>query len=97
MHAQFVDCETALPVCSNGAINENSFGSGFDDFANPNNQGGCLVSGENQSLWLFIQIESGSTLGFDIIPEGLDDYDFAVYGPDRECGNLGSPIIELYE
>jgi hypothetical protein len=91
-NAQFVDCETALPVCSNGAINENSFGSGIDDFANPNNQGGCLVSDEHQSLWLFIQIESGSTLGFDIIPEGLDDYDFAVYGPGVECGNLGNPI-----
>jgi gliding motility-associated-like protein len=90
-NAQSVDCETATPVCSNGAINENSFGSGADDFANPNNGSGCLVGDEHQSLWLFIQIESGNTLGFDITPSGLDDYDFAVYGPNVECGDLGEP------
>ncbi|MEZ5002960.1 MAG: gliding motility-associated C-terminal domain-containing protein [Chitinophagales bacterium] len=81
----------ALGICSNETLNLNSNGPGRDDFASPNNSSGCIDE-EHQSAWLFIQIDSGSTLGFIIDPIGSDDYDFAVYGPDRECGNLGSPI-----
>ncbi len=92
LYAQSVDCETALPVCSNGDINENSFGSGIDDFANTNNDPDCLLGDEHQSLWLFIQIASGNNLGFDINPNGSDDYDFAVYGPNVDCDNLGEPL-----
>ena len=90
--AQSIECVSALPVCSNGDINENSYGAGDDDFDNPNNEAGCLAGFEHQSLWLFIQIKTGSTLGFDISPNGLDDYDFAVFGPDVNCSNLGFPI-----
>jgi gliding motility-associated-like protein len=89
--AQTPDCEGALGVCSNGAIDANSSGPGTNDFAGGTGSLGC-IDAEHQSLWLFVQIESGSTLGFVIDPIGADDYDFAVYGPNRTCNNLGNPI-----
>ncbi len=91
-HAQDpTDCINYMAVCSNGDISENSNGAGNDDFDNPNNDAGC-INYEHQSLWLLIAIESGTTLGFNIDPIGLDDYDFAIYGPNLECDNLGGPI-----
>ena len=87
------DCANTIPVCSNGSINESSNGSGINDFAFPGNAAGCLVSNEHQSVWLYVQIESGTTLGFDIIPNVPgEDYDFAVYGPNVTCTTLGQPI-----
>ena len=88
---QPVDCMSALGICSNGSLSENSEGDGLDDFDNPNNGSGCIDQ-EHQSAWLFIQIEEGSTLGFVIDPIGANDYDFAVYGPDVSCDNMGNPI-----
>jgi gliding motility-associated-like protein len=89
--AQTPDCEGALGVCSNGAIDANSSGPGTNDFSGGSGSLGC-IDAEHQSLWLFVQIESGNTLGFVIDPIGADDYDFAVYGPNRTCNNLGNPI-----
>jgi len=89
--SQTPDCEGALGVCSNGAIDANSSGPGTNDFTGGSGSLGC-IDAEHQSLWLFVQIESGSTLGFVIDPIGSDDYDFAVYGPNRTCDNLGNPV-----
>ena len=88
------DCSNFIPVCSNGSINESSNGAGINDFAFPGNGNGCLSNGEHQSVWLYVQIESGTTLEFAIIPGGgaSQDYDFAVYGPNVTCTNLGNPI-----
>lgn len=88
------DCANAIPVCSNGSINESSNGPGINDFAFPGNNSGCLSGGEHQSVWLYVQIESGTTLEFDIIPRGASslDYDFAVFGPNKTCRDLGNPI-----
>ncbi|MEZ5007294.1 MAG: gliding motility-associated C-terminal domain-containing protein [Chitinophagales bacterium] len=81
----------AIGICSSETLNLNSNGPGRDDFSSSNNSSGCIDQ-EHQSAWLFIQVEQGGTLGFVIDPVGADDYDFAVYGPDRSCDNLGSPI-----
>ncbi len=88
------DCGSFIPICSNGSLNENSNGGGINDFAFPGNNPGCLTAGEHQSVWLYVQIESGSTLEFDIVPSGgaSQDYDFAVYGPSVDCTSLGNPI-----
>ncbi len=91
IYAQSTDCEGAIGVCSNGDINANSSGPGSNDFAGGSGSLGCIDE-EHQTLWLFVQVESGNTLGFTIDPIGSDDYDFAVYGPDRTCDNLGNPI-----
>lgn len=50
---------------------------------------------ENNSLWLRFTIETGGTLGFNLIPASTaisEDYDFMIFGPNVSCGNLGSPI-----
>jgi len=88
------DCSNFLPVCSNGNINESANGSGINDFAFPGNGQGCLSNGEHQSVWLYVQIQAGTTLEFSIRPDGVSsqDYDFAVYGPNVNCTNLGNPI-----
>src|SRR5690606_6233875 len=52
-------------------------------------------SQENNSLWLKIQIKDAGTLGFILTPDSSDlvvDFDFWMFGPDVECGELGTAI-----
>ncbi|WP_300566063.1 Ig-like domain-containing protein [Flavobacterium sp.] len=83
------DCVNALVVCGNGTFSSNASGSG-----NVQEVAGCSSS-EHNSLWIKINIVQSGTLGFDLIPNDPDinvDYDFWVYGPNKTCGSLGSPI-----
>ncbi|WP_179007599.1 T9SS type B sorting domain-containing protein [Winogradskyella forsetii] len=83
------DCVDAIVVCGNGTFSSNATGSGDDSEVN-----GC-GGFENNSLWLEVNIVQSGTLGFDLIPDDPDimvDYDFWVFGPNRLCSNLGSPI-----
>ena len=88
-----VDCSERLVVCGNTNLSFNSSGSGADDFGTPGNpQPACGVE-ENQSLWLTIPIEADGTFSFTITPNNAgDDYDFAVFGPNVDCGALGDAI-----
>jgi|GEM_PF-6645708 len=92
------DCDIALAICNNSNLNLNSLGMGLDDFADPDNLDGCLsnTTPENQSSWMTIEIDNstpaGSTLGFDILPNVASDYDFAIWGPNVVCDNLGAPL-----
>lgn len=92
------DCATALVLCNTTAVSFNPNGAGFNDFNNPNNLPGCIVGGEHSSLWLYFEVAPSSppnaTLTFTIVPDvpTNEDYDFAVYGPNVSCGDLGSPI-----
>ncbi len=92
------DCSSALVVCSNSAISFNPSGSGINDFASGGSNSGCLVSGEHQSAWFYFEFQDGmppnSIFDFLIDPTGGggEDYDFALFGPDVECDNLGAPI-----
>lgn len=95
--AQNNDCINATVICSDDNIGLNPTGPGADDFADPDNFDGCL-SGENQSGWYYFEIQPdappGLQLGFIINPDNGagQDYDFAVFGPDVPCDDLGSPI-----
>jgi len=92
------DCIRAVPVCDNGVLNFNSFGPGNDDFASTFNKKGCLTGNEHQSAWYQIKIgehpTDGGLLEFVLSPEAgaAEDYDFAIYGPNLTCDNLGDPI-----
>lgn len=92
------DCIRAVPVCDNGVLNFNSFGPGNDDFASNNNENGCLLLEEHQSAWYQIKVgdhpTDGGLLEFVLTPEAgsNEDYDFAIYGPEVNCGNLGEPV-----
>jgi len=96
-YSQFADCTGAFPVCGNGAIDLAPQGTGIDDFASANNQAPDCGFIESENVWIVLEIDQPGTLGFDIIPDDIDgpdrdDYDFAVYGPNRSCNDLGASI-----
>ncbi|MCB9081176.1 MAG: gliding motility-associated C-terminal domain-containing protein [Lewinellaceae bacterium] len=98
--SQNTDCRTALVICSDQRF---SFvpknGRGIDDFNNPNNSEGCLERRENISAWFYFEFRRdmppNSLISFtivDTIGGCSQDYDFAIYGPQRYCDDLGEPI-----
>ncbi len=58
--------------------------------------GGCLTN-ERYSVWYTFTIATAGTLTFEIIPNAIteDDYDFAVFGPNKTCANRGTPFVVL--
>ena len=98
LYAQNEDCITAEVICSDGPVVFNPSGSGIDDFADPDNDNDCLLSFENQSGWYYFEFRAdmppNSQIEVTVSPDGgfAQDYDFAIFGSDVNCGNLGSPI-----
>ena len=95
-NAQSEDCMVFEVVCSNAQSTNTPTGSGIDDFADPDNDSGCLFT-EHESAWFYFEFNANtpanSTASFVIDPIVFsDDYDFALYGPNVTCDNLGSPI-----
>ncbi len=94
------DCVKAIVVSDDATYNYNNNGPGIEEL---NAQGiqGCLTVSETQPLWLNIQIDESAPpnipLTFTIVPKpGGEDYDFALYGPNKDCGDLGEPIRCTY-
>jgi len=84
------DCVNFIQACDNQSISYNVSGAGVQEIIPQS-----CSSQENNSLWLRVTIEQGGTLGFTLIPNSTsinEDYDFWVFGPNSNCGNLGSPI-----
>jgi len=97
--AQNTDCRTSIVICSDQSFSFLPSGRGIDDFANPNNDQGCLFTRETISAWFYFEFREdmppNSELTFEILDTLRDfkvDYDFAVYGEDVNCDDLGSPI-----
>ena len=91
------DCEQAQLLCNNQSLPANSSGSGNDVDLTSSNQG-CL-SGEHQSSWYYITIQTGGTLLMTINPNtNSNDYDFAIWGAftnttaDANCPPISGPI-----
>ncbi|AZA79394.1 gliding motility-associated C-terminal domain-containing protein [Chryseobacterium sp. G0186] len=86
------DCASALAVCGNSNITYSP--SGWGAIKELVNSGSCLdATGEHNSIWYKITIASGGTLTFDLVPNNPDaDYDWAIFGPNVNCGSLGAPI-----
>src|SRR5688572_5378455 len=97
-HAQINNCIGARVVCDKEDITLNPLGPGLNDYADPDNNPGCLVDFENNTAWYYFEIQEnapfGLSLGFTINPNGGlgEDYDWAVYGPDVFCHDLGFPV-----
>lgn len=74
----------------NGKGNINDFGTQYQNFS------GCLLpsSGfvEVQSAWYGLKIKTAGTLAFTITPTGNEDFDFAIFGPNKVCSALESPL-----
>ncbi len=104
------DCRSAIPVCADAPINGTADGHGIDDFdPDEVRQSGCLEKGSNVSSnieyntsWYVFRAGADGQLGFDIealpVPGGPDvitaEWDFAVYGPDANCLEIGVGNIE---
>ena len=92
------DCIDAVAVCETTSINYEVIGIGdVNDL--PVNESGCLGDGgantgiESNSIWFRFKAARNGQLGFNIIPDNPnDDWDFAVYGPDVSCNDLGNPV-----
>src|SRR5690606_24601997 len=81
------DCATAIPVCGNSDISYTPSGPGLS--SEP--LGGCL-STEHYSVWYSFTTATAGTLTMTITPNAQADYDWAIYGPNVNCGNRGTPI-----
>lgn len=89
------DCSNAIIICGDTNLELNSNGVGINDFAISGNNAPDCGFVESQSLWIRVNIAQSGTLAFTITPESnspAEDYDFAVYGPNVSCNNLGSSI-----
>lgn len=98
LYGQNNDCNLAVVLCDNVNLTSNPDGAGYDDFSNPNNGEGCIVGFEHDSEWYYFQIDPNAPadleLSFIISPNaGIgEDYDFAIYGPNVNCNDLGFPL-----
>lgn len=86
------DCPEALIVCGDGDyIGLSALGPGTQELIGTND----CASAENNSIWLELTIKTGGTLGFLLVPTNPDlvvDFDFFLYGPNVQCGNIGHAI-----
>jgi gliding motility-associated-like protein len=90
------DCTGATIICEDSQIDFTPIGSGIDDFANPQNHQDCLLDKESQSAWYYFEILADAPpnliLSFILTPESSPDYDFALFGPNVICDQLGYPV-----
>lgn len=86
------DCTDALVACGNNSYNNLSItGAGAEELSGSNSCSG----GENNTLWIKVNIKTDGTLGFTLTPESANlniDFDFYVFGPTATCGNLGTAV-----
>lgn len=86
------DCVDAILICGNANLSGLiSNGAGIPEISSSN----ACSSGENNSLWLKIKINTGGTLGFVLTPQSSnieEDLDFWIFGPNVSCGNLGMAV-----
>lgn len=81
------DCISAIPVCGNSNISYTPSGIGLID----EELGGCMGSDEKMTVWYQFTAGTAGTLAFTINPNDPDDdYDFAVYGPNIPCSQVGT-------
>lgn len=99
------DCPTVVPICGDAPTIAVVDGAGdVEDFENVD-QSGCLEKGsigssnlEKDSAWFIFRANADGQLGFNIrYMSTNEDWDFAVYGPNATCANLGEPIRCSYE
>ena len=92
------DCSDAIEVCGNGGYQDlTAIGVGIQELNGSN----TCSSQENNSLWFKASINTAGNLGFTLTPTFADgttntdlsvDFDFFLFGPNVDCGNIGQAI-----
>lgn len=91
------DCIDAVQLCAEDLlIKFEPLGSGINDFANDNNESGCL-SDEHFSAWYLLEFSEdtphNANLEIILSPTNSNtDLDFAIWAANVNCNNLGAPI-----
>lgn len=87
------DCINAILICGNTSIGITPSGVGINEFANGVNTPPLCYDFNGPQAWFTVSFDSPGTFTFDLIPDvPLADYDFAIFGPNTTCGNLGPAI-----
>ena len=87
------DCTNSILVCGDLNFGLEPDGVGFDEFSLPGNIRPSCYSFDLNTIWLKFEFESDGIFTFDLIPiNGTDDYDFAIFGPNLACDELGEAI-----
>ena len=87
------ECENAILVCGDVSFGLEPDGVGADEFDLPGNERPPCYSFNNNTIWVQFLIEEAGDLTFDLIPDSDQaDYDFAIFGPNVDCENLGAAI-----
>ncbi len=83
------DCIGAIPLCQD-VIFQPLSSNNSGNLPNEVGFGGCLVSGEQNSLWYIFTIGQDGDLSFTITPEDNDDdYDWGLYDiTNAECSDI---------
>jgi hypothetical protein len=85
------DCVNLTPLCSSATISNTSTGPGIE--AEGCTGSNCPAGGENHTNWYYFKAFTSGTIDINILPNNpLDDYDYAIYGPNTTCANLGPPL-----
>ena len=92
------DCSDAIIVCGNDGYQDlTAIGFGIQELNGSN----TCSSQENNSLWFKASINTAGNLGFTLTPTFADgttntdlsvDFDFFLFGPNVDCGNIGQAI-----
>lgn len=87
------DCVNALVICGNSSLGIEPDGIGFDEFSLPGNHVPSCYNFIYHRIWFKFEIVESGIFTFDLIPDnGIDDYDFAIFGPTGDCTSLGHAI-----
>ncbi|QAA82881.1 T9SS type B sorting domain-containing protein [Aequorivita sp. H23M31] len=87
------DCVNAIVICGNSSLGIEPDGIGFDEFSLPGNFVPPCYSMDQHNIWFKFEFLSSGTFTFDLSPDnGMDDYDFAIFGPNVTCTSLGHAI-----
>ena len=73
------DCPSAEIICTGTSFSGNNSGFGTQELNTVND--GCLLGGEHQSAWYYVNVNGSGTLDMTINPDAVADYDFALWGP----------------
>ena len=87
------DCTGAILLCGNTEIGLTPAGVGFNEWTEPGNNQPPCYSFLNQQIWIQLDFVTSGQFEMDILSDVFNaDFDFAIYGPNATCTNLGNAI-----
>ena len=92
------DCSGAIILCSDTTVLITGNSTGEPDFADSDNDPGCLETIETRGRWFYFEFEDNmpANSSLEFVLTALEafppDYDFALYGPNLSCDSLGHPV-----